>query len=644
MCKTIIFLLAAFLSLFSIAAVQGPGAQPAITSRDTPARAMNVFEQALDSADFATVADSYNLPGSASYVRAAKQISGLKLYRAVEGPFGRLTAVRICEDCRAPITDTSRKYLPSDWANLASHPDLALGISSPLDGAGTPDMQHGTDGIWRMGRITPTAPQPPGLVIAMKASSQKLLVQYDDLIADIKSGRYATADDLARDIEPRRPVLVMSEADERRMREQAQKDREESDAQRKHFLSLQFDTSTFDGAAGAYDQAIQKKDVAALADCFYATNDTSGRFSRANAQRIVSAIELQDAIATYIHSDGPDNLVREFGLLPDLLQFYDTQNIEQHGDRAVYTHQFGPQTQTIAFKRVNGLWKQDITPASPPTLGDRADAVEEDNAAVARITAGIVAGRYITLFQVRDALGAAMLNAEPDPMFVLNNMFLDPEIRAALPAPERHPPHGLPTMDPSTPAGCMNAFMNSVSNNDVAAVVKDLFMPNDEDGKGRNALAMDYLVGFQFLKALRAHFKSDDADRVCYWCGVQQSFPVQEFSEDDWTITAMYPDLALPSGAEIQTTVLVNNIPTIINQSVPVPIMRRCADGLWRIGLRFPQNARQVRWMIAKLGWKDAYLKRLTSGVEAGTYKTWQDVLQSANSLVVSQHQDVGAN
>jgi hypothetical protein len=184
---------------------------------------MNAFERAIDDRDFATVADSYNLPGANRLVRAAKLITDTRLRRVVEKRFGRLTAMQVCAAERLTAADTSRIYLASNWADVADHPDLVYGITSAIDGAGTPDMQRGSDGIWRMGRISENPPQPPGLAAAMSETANGILHQDDELIRNIESGKYPTGADLLRDIVPQRPSPALPEEIRRQMREQQKK-------------------------------------------------------------------------------------------------------------------------------------------------------------------------------------------------------------------------------------------------------------------------------------------------------------------------------------------------------------------------------------------------------------------------------------
>src|ERR1700691_4765291 len=66
--------------------------RPVMAGRDTPAGAMNVFEQALGNADAATVADSFNLPadtdGSCRRALADQLLAVRRLAHATEARFG----------------------------------------------------------------------------------------------------------------------------------------------------------------------------------------------------------------------------------------------------------------------------------------------------------------------------------------------------------------------------------------------------------------------------------------------------------------------------------------------------------------------------------------------------------------------------
>ena len=379
------------------------------------------------------------------------------------------------------------------------------------------------------------------------------------------------------------------------------------------------DRSTLAAAMDAFTDAAGRNDPAGMAAFFFAQGAPDGRLALANARRILSATAFERAVNQRVKEFGGRDLARNFGLVNDDLDDPKMYRVQEHGDVAIATVP-GPDEQAEWFKKVGGVWQQDITPPPPFTVAGRAQDMEDDSAAVDRVTAAVERGTIKTLPQVRDALGGAMLNARPDPQFS-RDMRVDGE-----PQPTGHdrpdPPGRFPT-DPTTPAGAMNRFVRAVEHADVAALRDSMYVPEDKDGTARAAAAHDLVVGMRLLRAAESRFsKEEDSDRVCYWLGVLGRYALRDYTDDEWSVETNYPDLAMGSGADILKTVTSNGQQVLVHESGWVPLMHRCPDGVWRTGPRFPQNGRQVRFKAAALPKRDAILDKAIIDLRAGKFPT----------------------
>jgi hypothetical protein len=589
--------------------------QPVMSGRDSPAGAMKVFEQAVENGDLVTVADSYNLPEAAKIAFAEELVAVRQFSRALEARFGHEAAVNVCSECYIRV-QPSQKYAPEDWHYPTGQPDIAIG-----DIPGVEMMEKGPDGIWRIGRIFLLLRPRPAAADRRVTQAADLAAKLKQITPGIKSGKYATPDDVINAVYPQGSPMAQ-------MRAQQEQEKKEAQAQEQQFLAEKFDLSTLGGAASAYVQAIQKNDAVALAHCFFAKDDPDGKLALARAEQIISTIQLSQAIGNQVDKIYGESLLRDFGLISEPLSLMEFTQMQQHDDRAVVTYGPGEGKKSVWFQLIGGEWKQDITPDPPATAAERAEDMKEDAIAIKRIAADTQKGKYKTLPEVRDALGAAMLNQPPDPMFAQNDMLVEGE-----PQPGFHPApalHGPPVLNRTSPAGAMNTFVEGLQKLDAAELADSLYMPEDKDGSGRKASAQDYIVGMRFLRALETRFATEDVDRICFWCGVIQSYSLTQYSDEQWATPTDYPDLALSSGTAIQTkTIIANNTPTINNVMGWIPVMHHCNDGLWRIGPRFPQNSRQIHATIAALAAKDAILEKMTDDVAAGKYATAEDVMQA---------------
>jgi hypothetical protein len=623
----------AFADSSSAPATAAASTQPVMSGRDTPAGAMNVFERAVENFDTATVADSYNLPEAMRVAYARRAVAEARFCDAVEERFGHETAVNVCHECRAATTQPWQEYVADDWESFPGQPDKVSGKIPPKPGKGAPPlMQRGPDGIWRIGRLLPATTRPwktRASVIQMNSATD-LADRLDAVTPNIKAGKYATPDDVIHAVYPEGSPMARFRA---MQQEQKAQDEKQDEAAKQQLLAAHFDASTLEGAVGAFVQARTKNDLAGMANFYFVQGDAGDKLAQANARRVLSAIDFENAVNAHVtvngdkfHFENPGaTLAGNFGLISERLDSPDRLQFHENGDRAVGTAS-GPEENAVWLQRVGGIWKQDITPQPPLTVAGRTEDMEEDSAAVERITADISQGKYTTLPQIRDALGAAMLNARPDPMFARSMRVGDER------QPGTHPRadiSGPVPMKRTSPAGAMNSFVQAIEKLDAAGLADVLYMPEDKDGSCRRAAARDYIVGMKFLAATEARFGQDDAQRICFWCKVIQRDSLRAYSDEEWIVPPEYPDLALDSGAAIRTQTVSNGQTTINYEVTWIPLMHRGADGIWRIGPRFAENSRKIHAEAAALGLKDAVLEKAIVDIKAGKYATPEDLLNA---------------
>jgi hypothetical protein len=351
-----------------------------------------------------------------------------------------------------------------------------------------------------------------------------------------------------------------------------------------------------------------------MADFFFAESDPDGRLARADARRICSAFQFEAAM--HDHVPGGAGLAKEFGLTSDDRDYpIFIAEIQEHGDRA--TGSFGGDNkETLAFRKIGGAWKEDITPKPPLTSADWAQQLDEDNVAVEQITADIKAGKLKTAGQIRDALGNAMLNATPDVMFKMQGMAVSGDLE--LPVIRPRPATGHATAsDRNTPSGAMDSFVVAIEHFDTAAIADSLYMPQDKDGICRKAVADEFAAGMRLLLAAEARFGNDNARGICFNCEVLDRTTFRHHTEDEWVVTTDYPDLAFGH--------------SVVNDFQPgwVPLMHRGADRIWRIGPRFPQNARRVHVNATKAAAKAALLNEAATAIRDGKYANPASVVEA---------------
>jgi hypothetical protein len=83
---------------------------------------------------------------------------------------------------------------------------------------------------------------------------------------------------------------------------------------------------------------------------------------------------------------------------------------KEQGDQAPI--EFEDNTQ-LHCRKIDGIWKLDITPAKPQTPADMTKILEHDSQTLDQITANVSAGKYEEIDRMRDALMSAKLSGNP---------------------------------------------------------------------------------------------------------------------------------------------------------------------------------------------------------------------------------------
>jgi len=376
--------------------------RPVLAGRNTPARAMRVYEDALNRLDVATVADSFSMPqdmdGSQRHATALRAIAERQFYLQVQAWFGQDAAAKVCFDCSVPRPQTG--IADGDWRPVWGKSNFMWGKIIGHDRRGAlgvkrPNFVRGPDGIWRM--------------VGGGGSDDAIsrAAHLNKFSAALAAGRYAHPDDLVRAVQlpegaiaPRAPQDVLS--------------------------SIMFrtpDPAMPESAYTTFIRAVAMKDSAALTNLFFAEGDTDGRVARANAERIISANRLDEAIDAKLGPYG-DTLVAGFGLLTKMDHPEWSHALSFEGDRPTRATGAFADGIGIQYREIGGQWRVDITPPAPQTASQKCAQMQHDNQAVEQIAADILAGKYKTAAVVRDALLGARLWATPDPSFASNGFKL----------------------------------------------------------------------------------------------------------------------------------------------------------------------------------------------------------------------------
>jgi hypothetical protein len=385
--------------------INGPATtRPVLAGRNSPAGAMRVYEEALNKRDVATVADSFSIPAG-PYRRAMvlRAIAERHFYLTARSWFGQDAAAYVCFECSVPrpqtgITDADWRPV---WGNSKLMGGKIIGHERGVLGVERPSFLRGPDGIWRMdvarGSISVTFEGSSDDAISTAAHLNKFS-------AAVAAGNFAHPGDLVRAVQLPEGATT----------------RKASQNERPWMIARNPNTATLEGAYFGFIRGIANKDSDGLAKLFFAEGDTKGELARANAERIVSANRLDEAIDAKLGPYG-DALVAGFGLLTKMDHPEWSYALSENGDRAMgmFADGFG-----IQYREVAGLWRVDITPPAPQTDAQECMEMQHDNQAVEQITADIMAGKYKTAADVRDALLGARLWATPDPSFAANGFAL----------------------------------------------------------------------------------------------------------------------------------------------------------------------------------------------------------------------------
>lgn len=614
----------------------GPAStQPIMTGRDTPAGAMNAYQDALKSRDLATAADTFGWPRTSALMNAAEWIADSQLFIAISSRFGQEEAVKTFDIMGMRIPALLHPYRPTDWSVSSLEPDFVAGKSLPGEEMRAPDMVRGADGIWRMGiKGDSPRPQPSAVVAAARTRALARAAHYDEIIAGIASGKYATTDDIINAVNPQAGSAQQQRAryqerqQEMQQAEQMRQEQEkEAQAEMKQFMATKFDPSTVQGAVFAFVQARAKRDTASMTNFFFADNDPPEKLARANAERIADVIKLEEALRNSVDQENYSVIAPMFGLSSggDHPEGYEPQ---VNGDRAALTSG-GDAAHPVWLRQVAGIWKEDLTPKAPMTSSQAAQEMEHDNAAVEQITADILAGKIKTLPLVRDALGEARLYApSPAVRFWLampgqGNFEVPGDVAHS--APLDTGVQGPAPTNRSSPAGAMNSFAAALENLDAKGVVDSIDIPGDTDGAYCRALVNQYLAGRRFLVAVEARFGTSAADSFAGDYNVPGDKKwMLDYTDDEWIVTPDYPDLAFPNRAALR------------GEARWVPVMHRGTDRVWRIARRFPENPRLIHERTLAAASNVTAYENAIAAIKAGKYATPADM---ANEVVPSINQ-----
>jgi len=391
-----------FAALSGCAHNAAPSSKPP-EARDTPADAMNTFSKAVADEDVATVADSYDSPRyeACRTALAQRQIAFNRLLQAVEAHWGYDAGVRFRsqQEPDAFFVEPIQPYKSDDFRSKPWYPNIPAVTFGPNEAL---QLCRGPDGIWR---IDPGLEQiSPGDAQHMVDLEQKRAELFRELTYAVNTGKLRKLYDLNDAIESgefaiQRDLRMRWQAGAYSSTQTPSPDRAKLDA-------ANFDKSTVRGAIAAYQRAFMERDKKAIADFLYSDGDPDGTLLAANTDRLVTVFRLKDAIDQKFANRGEGFVSDEAGLITpaDLVWWCDVE--QQQGDRAVGVFE---DNSRVSFRKVDGVWKLDITPPKPQTPTDLAKLLEHNAQILDQITADVLAGKYKELPDVRDALISANL-------------------------------------------------------------------------------------------------------------------------------------------------------------------------------------------------------------------------------------------
>jgi hypothetical protein len=372
-----------------------PSTQPVILGRDTPEGAMNVYEQALARGDVATVADAWNSAEARNESAAKLLILQDRIERALAAHLSAAELEKIRSECRISVRPVTRSFVADDW----EHPQADIVYPKRPSAM---MMQRGEDSIWRFGRISRAAhARTPARFADIQERQQKDLEerkkQFEPVIANLEADKYATADQVISALYPEgSPMAKMHKFEAQEKAEESKRE----EAEKQQLLAAHFDPATLEGAIGAFLQASVKHDRAGLERFYYADGDSKGRLAKANARRVLTGFELEDAVKKQFGADAGEVFEGMFVLMWDAPEWFPPEDVK--GDTAAGV---SPGNTKLHYRKVGGIWKEDITTSVP--AANRAEKMEQATAGVEKIVADVRAGKYKTAKEVERAMKMA---------------------------------------------------------------------------------------------------------------------------------------------------------------------------------------------------------------------------------------------
>ncbi len=161
----------------------------------------------------------------------------------------------------------------------------------------------------------------------------------------------------------------------------------------------------------AYTQVLTNRAKSTMISFFYSDLDSDGKLIDANTTRILAVLRLDEAINQKFDNRGGVLLAGLRVLSPADLGWWDGRDKKEQRDCATVTLEDGSE---LRFRKVDGAWKLDITPAKPQTPLELANIMERDSKILDQITADLLAGKYKNLSEVRDVVVSEKLSSQPD--------------------------------------------------------------------------------------------------------------------------------------------------------------------------------------------------------------------------------------
>jgi hypothetical protein len=355
---------------------------------------MNVYEEALARGDVAPVADAWNSAEARNEPAAKLLILQNRLERALAAHLSTAELEKIRSECRISARPVTRPFVADDW----EHPQANVAYPKRPPAM---MMQRGADGIWRFGRISRAAhastPEIAARLAEMQQRQQNNLEErrkrFEPVITDLEAGKYATADQVIDALYPEgSPMAKMRKIEAQENAEEAKREA----AEKQQLLAAHFDPATLEGAIGAFLQARVKHDRAGLERFYYADGDSKGRLAKANAQRVLTGFELEDAVRKQFGADAGESFEGMFTLTWDAPEWFPPGDMKRETAAGA-----SPGDTKLHYRKVGGIWKEDISTSVP--AAKRAEKMEQATAGLEKIVADVRAGKYKTAKGVEES-------------------------------------------------------------------------------------------------------------------------------------------------------------------------------------------------------------------------------------------------